>query len=70
MMPCKLNHNLIHLGLGPSSKGLGTNLKFLTNKKARFHWTLFLGALSKVAPSIEISIEFVKAQNNGNNTKL
>ncbi len=49
MMPCTLNHNLICLGLGPLSKGLGTNLKFLTNRNAQFHWTLLLGPLSKVA---------------------
>ncbi len=61
---------MIRLDLGPSSKGFGTNLKFLTNRNDRSHWTLFLGPLTKVAPNIEISIEFVKAQNNGNNTKL
>jgi hypothetical protein len=32
MMPCKLNHNFICLGFGPLSKGLGTNLKLLTNR--------------------------------------
>jgi hypothetical protein len=68
MMPCKSQFD--YFGLGPSSKGLGTNLKFLTNRNAQFHWTLFLGPLSKVAPNIEISIKFVKAQNNGNKTKL
>jgi hypothetical protein len=41
-------HNLICHGLGPSSIGLGTNLKLLTNRNARFHWTLLLGPLSKV----------------------
>ncbi len=49
MMPCKLNHNLIYVGLGPLSKGLGTNLKLLTNKNVQFHWTLILGLLFKVA---------------------
>jgi hypothetical protein len=34
MMPCKLNHNLICVDLGPSSKGLGTNLKLLTYRNA------------------------------------
>jgi hypothetical protein len=48
MMPCKLNHNLICLHPGPLSKNLGTNLKFLTNKNAWFHWTLLHGPLSKV----------------------
>jgi hypothetical protein len=37
MMPCKLNHNLICLGLGPSSEGLGINLKLLTNRNVQFH---------------------------------
>jgi hypothetical protein len=52
IMPCKLNHNLICLGLEPSSKGLEANLKFLTNRNVRFHWTLFLEPLFKVALSI------------------
>jgi hypothetical protein len=37
--------------LGPLSKGFETNLKLLTNKNARFHWTLLLGTLSKVGLS-------------------
>jgi hypothetical protein len=49
MMSCKLNHNLICLGFGHLSKGLGTNLKFVTNKNVQFHWPLLLGPLSKVA---------------------
>jgi hypothetical protein len=48
-MPWRQNHNLICHGLGPSSTGFGTNLKLLTNSNARFHWTLLLGPLSKVA---------------------
>jgi hypothetical protein len=31
---CKLNHNLICLSPRPLSKGLGTNLKLLTNRNA------------------------------------
>jgi hypothetical protein len=31
-MPCKLNHNLICLGLGLLSKTIRTNLKLLTNR--------------------------------------
>jgi len=31
MMPCRLNHNLTCLGPGPLAKGLGTNVKLLTN---------------------------------------
>jgi hypothetical protein len=49
MMPCRLNHNLIDLGLGPLFKGLRTNLKLLTNSNAQFPWTLLLGPLFKVA---------------------
>jgi len=48
MMPFKLNHNFICLGLIPSSKGLATNLKLLTYRNVQFHWTLLLGAMSKV----------------------
>jgi hypothetical protein len=40
---------LICPGLEPLSRGLGTNLKLLTNKIVRFHWTSFFGPLSKVA---------------------
>ncbi len=56
IMPCKLNHNLICLGLEPSSKGLEANLKFLTNRNVRFHWTLFFEPLFKVALSIQSQI--------------
>jgi len=48
MIPCMLNHNLICLYLGPSSKDLRTNLKLLTNRGVWFHWILLLGPLSKV----------------------
>jgi hypothetical protein len=51
MMPWKLKQNLNCLGLGPLFKGLGTNLKLLTNMNAQFHWTLLLGSLSKVTLS-------------------
>jgi hypothetical protein len=59
MMPCRLNHNLIRLGLGPLSKGLGTNLNLLTNRNAPFHWTLLLGPLSKVALRLISIINYV-----------
>jgi len=49
MVPCKLNHHLICLDPRPLFKGLGTNLKFLTNRNVRFHWTLLLRPLTKVA---------------------
>jgi hypothetical protein len=45
MMPRKLNHNLIFFGSRPLPKGLGINLKFLTNRNAQFHWTLLPWAL-------------------------
>jgi hypothetical protein len=48
IMLCKLNHNLNCLRPRPSSKDLGINLKFLTNKNVWFHWTLLLGPLFKV----------------------
>jgi hypothetical protein len=38
-------------GLGPSSKGLRTNLKLLTNKIAWIHWSLDVGPWSKVTLS-------------------
>ncbi len=47
-MPCKLNHNLICLGPILSSKALATDLKLLINRNVQFHWTLLLGAMSKV----------------------
>jgi hypothetical protein len=59
-MPCKLNHNLICLSLGPLFKGLETNLKLLTNSNAQFHWTLLFGPLSKVAFSIVQRINMQK----------
>jgi hypothetical protein len=40
--------NCILFGLGPSFKGLGTNLKLSTNKIAWIHWFLDLGPSSKV----------------------
>ncbi len=48
-VPCKFSLNLPLFGLGPSSKGLGTNLKLLTNKIAWINWSLDLGPSSKVA---------------------
>jgi hypothetical protein len=39
----------------PLFKGLGINLKFLTNRNDQFHWTLLLGPLSKVALSFKES---------------
>jgi hypothetical protein len=52
LMSCRLNHDLICLGPRPLSKGLGTNLKLLTNSNARFHGTFLLGPLSKVATPV------------------
>jgi hypothetical protein len=48
-VPCRFSDNLSLFGLWPSSKGLGTNLKLLTNKIAWIHWFLDLGPSSKVA---------------------
>jgi len=45
----RFNFNLPLFGLGPSFKGLGTNLKLWTNKIAWIHWSLDLGPSSKVA---------------------
>jgi hypothetical protein len=52
MMSCKLNHNLICLDHGPSSKDLGTNLELLTNRNPQFHWTTLFEPLSKVALNV------------------
>jgi hypothetical protein len=49
MMPCRLNHSMICLGLKPWSKGFGTNLKVLTNRNYWFRWTLLLGPCLKWA---------------------
>jgi hypothetical protein len=43
--------NMPLFGLGPSSKGLRTNLKLLINKIAWIHWSLDLGPSSKVTLS-------------------
>jgi hypothetical protein len=57
IIPFKLNHNLICFGPRPLFKDLKTNLKFLTNWNVQFHWTLFLGPMSKVAfnPIVELT---------------
>jgi hypothetical protein len=50
IMPCcRFSLNLPLFGLGPSSKGLGTNFKLSTIKIAWIHWSLDLGLSSKVA---------------------
>jgi hypothetical protein len=49
MIPCKLNHNMICLGFGLLSKGLGTNSKLLTNRNVQFHWNPPIGPLSQMA---------------------
>ncbi len=48
-VPCRFSLNLPLFGLGPSSKGLGTNLKLLTTQIAWIHWSSDLAPLSKVA---------------------
>jgi len=64
-MPCKLNHNLICLGHVPSSKGLATN------RNVQFHWTLLLGAMSKVVlknfQHTTIDMVFLVTKSNFNN---
>jgi len=47
-VPCRFSLNLPLFGLGPSFKGLGTNLKLSTNKIVWIHWSLDLGLSSKV----------------------
>ncbi len=49
MVPSSFRLDLPPFGLGPSSKGRGSNLWLSANKIALFHWTLDLGPLSKVA---------------------
>jgi hypothetical protein len=53
MIPCKLNHNMICLGSGLLSKGLGTNSKLLTNRNVQFHWNPPIGPLSQMALSMK-----------------
>ncbi len=48
MVPCRFRLNLSLFGLGPWSKGCGSNLWLLANRIALFHWTLDLGPSSKV----------------------
>jgi len=47
-VPCSFCLDLPLFGLGPSSKGRGSNLGFLASRIALFHWTLDLGLSSKV----------------------
>ncbi len=51
MVPCRFSLNLPLVGLGPSSKGYGSDLWFSANSIALFHWILDLGPSSKVALS-------------------
>jgi len=53
---CRFSLNLPLFDLGSSSKGLGTNLKLLTNKIAWIHWSLDLGPSSKVTLIIYLHI--------------
>jgi hypothetical protein len=57
MMSSKLNHNLICLGPWLSSKDLGTNVKLLTNKNERFHWTLLFEPLSTVTLNQDLQVQ-------------
>jgi hypothetical protein len=54
-VPCRFSLNLPLFGLGPSSKGLWTNLKLSTNKIAWIHWSLELGPSLK-SPPLYISL--------------
>ncbi len=49
MVACRFSLNLPLFGLGPASKGHGSNLWLSSNRSALFHWTLDLGNSSKVA---------------------
>jgi len=55
--------NLPLLGLGPSSKGLGSNLWLSSHRIALFQWTLDLGPSSKVAPKIPFEPPLEKWEN-------
>jgi hypothetical protein len=60
LVPCRFSLNLPLFGLGPSSIGLGINLKLSTNKIAWIHWSLDLGPSSKVAlnhPKAELQVD-------------
>jgi hypothetical protein len=62
---CKFSLNLPLLGLGPSSKGLGSNLLWLSSHRiALFHWTLDLEPSSKVALNIPFEPPPEKRENN------
>jgi hypothetical protein len=54
-VPCRFSLHLPLIGLGPSSKGPGTNLKPLTNKIPWIHWSLDLGPSSKVSLRVQWS---------------
>ncbi len=48
MVPSRFSLDLPLFGLGPSSKGHGSNLWLLLNRIGLFHWTMDLGSSSKV----------------------
>jgi hypothetical protein len=49
MVSCRFSLTLPLFGLGPSSKGRGSNVRLSTNRIALFHWTLDLRLSSKLA---------------------
>jgi hypothetical protein len=57
-VPCKFSLNLPLLGLGPSTGGVGTNLKLSNDKIAWIHSCLDLGPSSKVALSAKTCADF------------
>ncbi len=54
-VPCRFSLDLPLFGLGPSFKGLATNLKLSTNKIPWIHWSLDLGPSSKVSLRVQWS---------------
>jgi hypothetical protein len=56
MMTCRFSPGFPLFGLGPSSKGYGCNLWLSSNTIALFHWTLNLGARSKVTLNQQLRV--------------
>jgi hypothetical protein len=52
MLPCRFSLDLPLIGLGPSSKGHGSNFLLWANRTALFYWTLDLRRMSKAALSV------------------
>ncbi len=57
MVSCRFSLDLPLFGLGPSSKGLRSNLWLSSNRIDLFHWTPDLGLSSKLALIVDVDVD-------------